>query len=188
MQTGSKKAGTRNQAWGNAQQYFRTQRCSLWQHELCGHEYAQVQNVSQSLEVVDLRTARDLQYVRDSEPLLRVVDGRLHSYVANPRALTAKSLQVHTQSLRWLPQGKHNLWSENIDFTHAKLKCLVWYAIVFLDGDGISLGALNLVASCLYVQKCSRASQPKVLAQVRPRRRCCLQPDGVWRFWISERI
>uniref|UniRef100_A0A667WXS2 Olfactomedin 2b n=1 Tax=Myripristis murdjan TaxID=586833 RepID=A0A667WXS2_9TELE len=31
----------------------------------------QVQNVSQSMEVVDLRTSRDLQYVRDSEPLLR---------------------------------------------------------------------------------------------------------------------
>uniref|UniRef100_A0A672IET4 Olfactomedin 2b n=1 Tax=Salarias fasciatus TaxID=181472 RepID=A0A672IET4_SALFA len=36
----------------------------------------QVQNVSQSMEVVDLRTSRDLQYVRDSEPLLRGVDGR----------------------------------------------------------------------------------------------------------------
>ncbi|KAM6940849.1 noelin-2-like [Lycodopsis pacificus] len=53
----------------------------------------QVQNVSQSMEVVDLRTSRDLQYVRDSEPLLRGVDGRLHTYVANPRALTAKGLQ-----------------------------------------------------------------------------------------------
>lgn len=48
------------------------------------------------MEVVDLRTSRDLQYVRDSEPLLRGVDGRLHTYVANPRALTAKGLQVHT--------------------------------------------------------------------------------------------
>ncbi|XP_035856743.1 noelin-2-like isoform X2 [Sander lucioperca] len=53
----------------------------------------QVQNVSQSMEVVDLRTSRDLQYVRDSEPLLRGVDGRLHTYVANPRTLTAKGLQ-----------------------------------------------------------------------------------------------
>uniref|UniRef100_A0A3Q3LC33 Noelin-2-like n=1 Tax=Mastacembelus armatus TaxID=205130 RepID=A0A3Q3LC33_9TELE len=43
----------------------------------------QVQNVSQSMEVVDLRTSRDLQYVRDSEPLLRGVDGRLHTYVEN---------------------------------------------------------------------------------------------------------
>lgn len=60
----------------------------------------QVQNVSQSMEVVDLRTSRDLQYVRDSEPLLRGVDGRLHTYVANPRTLSAKGLQVrtHTQS------------------------------------------------------------------------------------------
>lgn len=56
----------------------------------------QVQNVSQSMEVVDLRTSRDLQYVRDTEPLLRGVDGRLHTYVANPRALTAKGLQVPT--------------------------------------------------------------------------------------------
>uniref|UniRef100_A0A3Q3EUM0 Olfactomedin 2 n=1 Tax=Labrus bergylta TaxID=56723 RepID=A0A3Q3EUM0_9LABR len=53
----------------------------------------QVQNVSQSMEVVDLRTSRDLQYFRDSEPLLRGVDGRLHTYVANPRTLTAKGLQ-----------------------------------------------------------------------------------------------
>lgn len=56
--------------------------------------------MSQSLEVVDLRTARDLQYVRDSEPLLRGVDGRLHTYVANPRTLTAKSLQVPTHTHR----------------------------------------------------------------------------------------
>ncbi|TNN41678.1 Noelin-2 [Liparis tanakae] len=54
----------------------------------------QVQNVSQSMEVVDLRTSRDLQYVRDSEPLLRGVDGRLQTYTANPRALTAKGLKA----------------------------------------------------------------------------------------------
>ncbi|XP_033947685.2 noelin-2-like [Pseudochaenichthys georgianus] len=53
----------------------------------------QVQNVSQSMEVVDLRTSRDQQYVRDSEPLLRGVDGRLHTYVSNPRTLTTKGLQ-----------------------------------------------------------------------------------------------
>ncbi|XP_033824736.1 noelin-2-like isoform X1 [Periophthalmus magnuspinnatus] len=53
----------------------------------------QVQNVSQSLEVVDLRTSRDLQYVRESEALLKGVDGRLHSYVDNPRSVTPKSLQ-----------------------------------------------------------------------------------------------
>ncbi|XP_032413009.1 noelin-2-like isoform X2 [Xiphophorus hellerii] len=52
-----------------------------------------VQNVSQSMEVVHLRTSRDLQYVRDSEPLLRGVDGHLHTYVASPRTLTSKTLQ-----------------------------------------------------------------------------------------------
>uniref|UniRef100_A0A3B5L4M5 Noelin domain-containing protein n=1 Tax=Xiphophorus couchianus TaxID=32473 RepID=A0A3B5L4M5_9TELE len=46
------------------------------------------------MEVVHLRTSRDLQYVRDSEPLLRGVDGHLHTYVASPRTLTSKTLQV----------------------------------------------------------------------------------------------
>lgn len=50
------------------------------------------------MEVVDLRTSRDLQYVRDSEPLLRGVDGRLNTYVASPRTLTAKGLQVHAHA------------------------------------------------------------------------------------------
>lgn len=63
-------------------------------------ECFQVQNVSQSMEVVDLRTSRDLQYVQDSEPLLRGVDGRLHTYVSNPRALTSKGLQVQTHATR----------------------------------------------------------------------------------------
>lgn len=99
---------------------------------VCVH---QVQNVSQSMEVVDLRTSRDLQYVRDSEPLLRGVDGRLHTYVASPRSLTARSLQVNAQThthtytssriqCRQSLQGTYNLWCENIDFTHAKLKFL----------------------------------------------------------------
>uniref|UniRef100_A0A672IGX4 Olfactomedin 2b n=1 Tax=Salarias fasciatus TaxID=181472 RepID=A0A672IGX4_SALFA len=38
-----------------------------------------VQNVSQSMEVVDLRTSRDLQYVRDSEPLLRDISANFPS-------------------------------------------------------------------------------------------------------------
>ncbi|XP_029604637.1 noelin-2-like, partial [Salmo trutta] len=53
----------------------------------------QVQNVSQSMEVMDLRTSRDLQYVRDTEPLLRGVDGHIHTYTTNPRRLTKKGLQ-----------------------------------------------------------------------------------------------
>ncbi|KAG7222590.1 hypothetical protein INR49_016147 [Caranx melampygus] len=44
----------------------------------------QVQNVSQSMEVVDLRTSRDLQYVRDSEPLLR---GELKGQMSQLRPL-----------------------------------------------------------------------------------------------------
>ncbi|XP_053708972.1 noelin-2-like isoform X2 [Synchiropus splendidus] len=53
----------------------------------------QVQNVSQSMEVVDLRTSRDLQYVRDSEPLLRGVAGRVHTLVSNPGALSSRGLR-----------------------------------------------------------------------------------------------
>uniref|UniRef100_A0AAZ3PF44 Olfactomedin-like domain-containing protein n=1 Tax=Oncorhynchus tshawytscha TaxID=74940 RepID=A0AAZ3PF44_ONCTS len=53
----------------------------------------QVQNVSQSMEVMDLSTSRDLQYVRDTEPLLRGVDGHIHTYTTNPRRLTKKGLQ-----------------------------------------------------------------------------------------------
>ncbi|XP_054635251.1 noelin-2-like isoform X2 [Dunckerocampus dactyliophorus] len=53
----------------------------------------QVQNLSQSMEGVHLRTSRDLQHFRESEPLLRGVDGRLHTYVGTPRTLTSKGLQ-----------------------------------------------------------------------------------------------
>ncbi|XP_057700100.1 noelin-2-like [Corythoichthys intestinalis] len=53
----------------------------------------QVQNVSQTMDGVHLRTSRDLRHFRESEPLLRGVDGRLHSYASSPRALTSKSLQ-----------------------------------------------------------------------------------------------
>uniref|UniRef100_A0A3B3T3N2 Olfactomedin 2b n=1 Tax=Paramormyrops kingsleyae TaxID=1676925 RepID=A0A3B3T3N2_9TELE len=35
-----------------------------------------VQNITQSMEVLDLRTYRDLQYVRNMESLMKVVDGR----------------------------------------------------------------------------------------------------------------
>ncbi|KAM9792173.1 noelin-2-like [Neosynchiropus ocellatus] len=62
----------------------------------------QVQNVSQSVEVVDLRTSRDLQYVRDSEPLLRGVDGRIQTLVSNPRALSSRGLQELTGQMAQL--------------------------------------------------------------------------------------
>lgn len=132
----------------------------------------QVQNVSQSMEVVDLRTSRDLQYVRDSEPLLRGVDGRLHTYVTNPRSLTAKGLQVHTHthkgsqtprhthSVRQLLWGTHNLWCENIDFTHAKLK----FSSCTQTRKRLSSKGQNLSWSCRFadfmsaVLKCYTAS------------------------------
>ncbi|GCC37788.1 hypothetical protein chiPu_0016295, partial [Chiloscyllium punctatum] len=36
-----------------------------------------VQNISQSIEVLDLRTYRDLQYVRNTESLMKVLNARL---------------------------------------------------------------------------------------------------------------
>uniref|UniRef100_UPI003AAE8924 noelin-2-like isoform X1 n=1 Tax=Centroberyx gerrardi TaxID=166262 RepID=UPI003AAE8924 len=71
----------------------RSRQLRLLTEQVHTHRHTQVQNVSQSMEVVDLRTSRDLQYVRDSEPLLRGVDGRIHTYVGSPRSLTAKGLQ-----------------------------------------------------------------------------------------------
>lgn len=56
--------------------------------------HTQVQNISQSMEVLDLRTYRDLQYVRDTESLMKVVDGRLKVASENPRSLNPKGFQV----------------------------------------------------------------------------------------------
>lgn len=54
----------------------------------------QVQNISQSMEVLDLRTYRDLQYVRNTESLMKVVDGKLKVASENPRNLNPKGFQV----------------------------------------------------------------------------------------------
>lgn len=54
----------------------------------------QVQNISQSMEVLDLRTFRDLQYVRNTESLMKVVDGKLKVASENPRSLNPKGFQV----------------------------------------------------------------------------------------------
>lgn len=54
----------------------------------------QVQNISQSMEVLDLRTYRDLQYVRNTESLMKVVDGKLKVVSENPRSLNSKGFQV----------------------------------------------------------------------------------------------
>ncbi|CAB1428395.1 unnamed protein product [Pleuronectes platessa] len=52
-----------------------------------------VQNISQSMEVLDLRTYRDLQYVRNTESLMKVVDGKLKVASDNPRSLNPKGFQ-----------------------------------------------------------------------------------------------
>lgn len=59
----------------------------------------QVQNITQSMEVLDLRTYRDLQYVRDTENLMKTVDGRLKTASENPRSLNPKSFQVSSPYL-----------------------------------------------------------------------------------------
>ncbi len=46
------------------------------------------------MEVLDLRTYRDLQYVRDTENLMKTVDGKLKTASENPRSLNPKSFQV----------------------------------------------------------------------------------------------
>lgn len=72
----------------------------------------QVENVSQSVEGVHLRTYRDLRHFRESEPLLRGVDGRLHSYASSPRTLTSKGLQVRARACT----RDRQLGREHIDF------------------------------------------------------------------------
>ncbi|KAI1886528.1 hypothetical protein AGOR_G00196680 [Albula goreensis] len=52
-----------------------------------------VQNITQSMEVLDLRTYRDLQYVRNTESLMKVVDSKLKMASENPRTLNPKSFQ-----------------------------------------------------------------------------------------------
>lgn len=46
------------------------------------------------MEVLDLRTYRDLQYVRNTENLMKVVDGKLKVASDNPRSLNPKGFQV----------------------------------------------------------------------------------------------
>lgn len=58
------------------------------------------------MEVLDLRTFRDLQYVRDTENLMKTVDGKLKTASENPRSLNPKSFQVpfFSQCLHSQPQ------------------------------------------------------------------------------------
>lgn len=46
------------------------------------------------MEVLDLRTYRDLQYVRNTESLMKGLDSRLKVAAESQRSLNAKSFQV----------------------------------------------------------------------------------------------
>uniref|UniRef100_A0A493SUL4 Noelin domain-containing protein n=1 Tax=Anas platyrhynchos platyrhynchos TaxID=8840 RepID=A0A493SUL4_ANAPP len=58
-----------------------------------------VQNISQSMEVLDLRTYRDLQYVRNTEALMKGLDSRLRVAAESQKSLNAKSFQVSPKIL-----------------------------------------------------------------------------------------
>ncbi|NWZ17643.1 NOE2 protein, partial [Agelaius phoeniceus] len=53
-----------------------------------------VQNISQSMEVLDLRTFRDLQYVRNTEALMKGLDSRLRVASEGHKALNARNFQA----------------------------------------------------------------------------------------------
>ncbi|XP_056624890.1 noelin-2b isoform X2 [Triplophysa dalaica] len=56
-----------------------------------------VQNVSQYIEMLNLRTSQDLRHLHGSEMLLVTMETRLKTALNNPQSLTTKSLQ----ELRW---------------------------------------------------------------------------------------
>uniref|UniRef100_W5K9L2 Olfactomedin 2b n=1 Tax=Astyanax mexicanus TaxID=7994 RepID=W5K9L2_ASTMX len=58
-----------------------------------------VQNVSQYLEVLDLRTSRDLHYLRESEQRVNSVERRVKTAHNNLQSLSAKGLQDLKQSV-----------------------------------------------------------------------------------------
>ncbi|NWU88214.1 NOE2 protein, partial [Onychorhynchus coronatus] len=58
-----------------------------------------VQNISQSMEVLDLRTFRDLQYVRNTETLLRGLDLELRGAAEGHGTLNARSFQSLKQKM-----------------------------------------------------------------------------------------
>ncbi|KAG9488525.1 hypothetical protein GDO78_004850 [Eleutherodactylus coqui] len=60
-----------------------------------------VQNISQSMEVLDLRTFRDLQYVRNTESLMKVLDTKLRA-TDTQRSINAKSFQELKDKMKQL--------------------------------------------------------------------------------------
>ncbi|KAF1637452.1 Noelin-2, partial [Eudyptes filholi] len=67
-----------------------------------------VQNISQSMEVLDLRTYRDLQYVRNTESLMKGLDSRLKVAAESQKSLNAKSFQVSPR----LPDASRAPWDQ----------------------------------------------------------------------------
>ncbi|XP_062367848.1 noelin-2-like [Cinclus cinclus] len=63
----------------------------------------QVQNISQSLELLDLRTFRDLQYVRNTESLLSGLDSRLRAASEGLSPRNFQDLQEKMRALLPLP-------------------------------------------------------------------------------------
>uniref|UniRef100_A0A8C5LYV9 Olfactomedin 2 n=1 Tax=Leptobrachium leishanense TaxID=445787 RepID=A0A8C5LYV9_9ANUR len=57
-----------------------------------------VQNISQSMEVLDLRTFRDLQYVRNTESLMKALDTKLRT-TDSQRSINTKSFQCKRRSV-----------------------------------------------------------------------------------------
>uniref|UniRef100_F7BXL7 Olfactomedin 2 n=1 Tax=Xenopus tropicalis TaxID=8364 RepID=F7BXL7_XENTR len=60
-----------------------------------------VQNISQSMEVLDLRTFRDLQYLRNTESLMKVLDTKLRA-TDSQRNINAKSFQELKDKMKQL--------------------------------------------------------------------------------------
>uniref|UniRef100_A0A8D0GRV6 Olfactomedin 2 n=1 Tax=Sphenodon punctatus TaxID=8508 RepID=A0A8D0GRV6_SPHPU len=62
-----------------------------------------VQNISQSMEVLDLRTYRDLQYVRNTESLMKGLDSKLKVAAETQKSVNAKSFQglYHRPGAPW---------------------------------------------------------------------------------------
>ncbi|NWZ88729.1 NOE2 protein, partial [Poecile atricapillus] len=62
----------------------------------------QVQNISQSMEVLDLRTFRDLQYVRNTEAMMKGLDSRLRVASESHKSLNSRSFQDLQEKMKEL--------------------------------------------------------------------------------------
>ena len=94
----------------------------------------QVQNISQSMEVLDLRTYRDLQYVRNTESLMKGLDSRLKVAAESQKNLNAKSFQVSPTP----PASSHTPWDP----------LMVWCCAMWVGTLGTVLLLVIWVAEC----------------------------------------